>query len=163
LRFKNLASDANWDPSILDHELTDDDAWFDAISDVRTDPQMTLFHEFGNYKQRLEADLHYFDAEQQPMAHQAIDACVMRHSYDVHFCPVAAATDAANLTDSCCPTVDVNAREVKTRHGDCPETFVEESIDIGHQSWPHAALLAAAQDWTCSSTRRQSQVKTSQR
>jgi len=52
---------------------------------VRTDPQMTLLDELGNYKQRVETELHYFDNEQQPMAHQAIDACVMHHSYDVYF------------------------------------------------------------------------------
>ena len=45
-----LTSDGEWDPSVLDHNLTDDDQWFDAISDF---PDETLNNPFdleGNYK-----------------------------------------------------------------------------------------------------------------
>jgi hypothetical protein len=47
-----LTSDVDWDPTVLDHNLDDDDKWFDAVSDLQTDPTTNLFDEFGNYRKR---------------------------------------------------------------------------------------------------------------
>jgi hypothetical protein len=41
--------DTDWDPSVLDHTLDDDKHWFDAISDLATEPFTALFDEFGDY------------------------------------------------------------------------------------------------------------------
>jgi hypothetical protein len=41
--------DSDWDPTILDHNLDDDEHWFDAISDLEARPFTNLFDEFGNY------------------------------------------------------------------------------------------------------------------
>jgi hypothetical protein len=40
-------SDAIWDPTMLDHTLDDDTHWFDAISDLESDPFHNLFDEHG--------------------------------------------------------------------------------------------------------------------
>jgi hypothetical protein len=45
-----LTSDVDWDPMVLEHTLDDDDEWFDAVSDLQTDPTTNLFDEFGNYR-----------------------------------------------------------------------------------------------------------------
>jgi len=39
----------------------------------------------------------------------------MRHSYDVHYCPVIPGTADDDPAASGCSTVDVNARDIKTR------------------------------------------------
>ena len=46
-----LTSNVDWDPRIMDFEVEDDKAWYDAISDD-IDPSI-LFDEFGNYKGRI--------------------------------------------------------------------------------------------------------------
>ena len=53
-------SDEDWDPSILDNVITNDERWYDAISDLDDGLIHSPFDEFGNYKFR-EADLHFFD------------------------------------------------------------------------------------------------------
>jgi len=45
-----LTSDVDWDPTALDHDLDDDKEWYDAISDLQSDPTTNLFDEFGNYQ-----------------------------------------------------------------------------------------------------------------
>ena len=53
-------SDVNWDPSVLDQTITDNDTWFDAVSDLEHLVIYNPFDEFGNFKSR-EAELHFFD------------------------------------------------------------------------------------------------------
>ena len=48
-----MTNKLEWDPSVLDHDLTDDEQWYDAISDLETDPTTNLFDEYGNYRQRV--------------------------------------------------------------------------------------------------------------
>ena len=48
-----MTGDIEWDPSILDHKLTGDDQWYDALSDLEADPSTNLFDEYGNYRQRV--------------------------------------------------------------------------------------------------------------
>ena len=48
-----LTGELEWNPSVLDHALTDDEQWYDAISDLEADPTTNLFDEYGNYRQRV--------------------------------------------------------------------------------------------------------------
>ena len=48
-----MTSDVDWDPSQLDHNLNDDEQWFDAISELQDDSLNSLFDEFGNYRKRV--------------------------------------------------------------------------------------------------------------
>ena len=57
-----LTSDRDWDPSVLDHCFDDDDAWYDAISDLEEDPSANLFDEYGNYRKRVIVQETFFDA-----------------------------------------------------------------------------------------------------
>jgi hypothetical protein len=41
--------DLDWDSSVLDHNLDDDQNWFDAISDLEAQPFTSLVDEFGDY------------------------------------------------------------------------------------------------------------------
>jgi hypothetical protein len=43
-----LTSDATWDPSVLDNNITGDEQWYDAHSDLPDEPNESLFDEFGN-------------------------------------------------------------------------------------------------------------------
>jgi hypothetical protein len=46
-----LTSDVEWDPSIADHTLTDDETWFDAVSDQPDNGyKFQPFDERGNYR-----------------------------------------------------------------------------------------------------------------
>jgi hypothetical protein len=42
--------DTDWDPTVLDHTLDDDEHLFDAISDREATPLTSLFDEFGDYR-----------------------------------------------------------------------------------------------------------------
>jgi len=48
-----LTSDVDWDPSILDQDLDDNKAWFDAISDLPPDKPPSAFDEVGDYTKRV--------------------------------------------------------------------------------------------------------------
>jgi hypothetical protein len=48
-----LTSEQEWDPSILDHDHSDDGPWFDDDSDDDFGPASNLFDEFGNYHHRV--------------------------------------------------------------------------------------------------------------
>jgi hypothetical protein len=48
-----LTAENRWDPSVLDHDFQGDEQWFDAISDLETDPYTILFDQFGNYHHRV--------------------------------------------------------------------------------------------------------------
>ena len=45
-----LTSDVDWNPLALDHDLDDDEEWFDAVSDMQAGTTSTLFDEYGNYR-----------------------------------------------------------------------------------------------------------------
>ena len=57
-------SDSDWDPSVLDHKLTDKEQWYDAVSDLADSIISSPFDEFGNFKRR-ETELHFFDAGEE--------------------------------------------------------------------------------------------------
>jgi hypothetical protein len=43
-------SDATWDPSVLDHDITDDEEWFNALETLQDSPHINLFDEVGTYR-----------------------------------------------------------------------------------------------------------------
>jgi hypothetical protein len=53
-----LTSDAEWNPSILDNDLDDDDDWFEALSEIPDDPTNQLFDQYGNYPKRTIVNQH---------------------------------------------------------------------------------------------------------
>ena len=48
-----LTGDADWDPSILDLDLDENETWFDTISDLPHDKSPSAFDEFGDYNKRV--------------------------------------------------------------------------------------------------------------
>ncbi len=50
-----MTSDVVWDPRVLDHDLDDDEQWFDAVSTLQDDPSTNLFDETGQYIKRVVA------------------------------------------------------------------------------------------------------------
>jgi hypothetical protein len=53
LPHEHLTSEIVWEPSILDHDPTEDEQWFDAVADLEADPRTNLFDEFGDYRHRV--------------------------------------------------------------------------------------------------------------
>jgi hypothetical protein len=51
-----LTGDGNWNPSVLDHSLTDNEQWYDAVSDFPDAMEGSPFDAEGNYR-----NLHVFD------------------------------------------------------------------------------------------------------
>jgi hypothetical protein len=51
-----LTGDGDWNPSVLDHSLTDNEKWYDAVSDFPDAIDGSPFNAEGNYK-----NLHVFD------------------------------------------------------------------------------------------------------
>ena len=45
-------SDKDWDPSVLDHDLSSNTDWYDSISDLNESIIHSAFDEFGEYKHR---------------------------------------------------------------------------------------------------------------
>jgi hypothetical protein len=41
-----------WRPNVLDHDLDDDENWFDALSDIPDDITKSMFDEFGDYRHK---------------------------------------------------------------------------------------------------------------
>jgi hypothetical protein len=92
----------DWDPTVLDHNLDDDDKWFNAVSDLQTDPTTNLFDEFGNYRKRtvvVEENDTFFDTatvstegtSDMPSIDHIIDDCILHHNvglYEAHACEV---------------------------------------------------------------------------
>ena len=53
-----LTSDTDWDPSVLDNTIDDDETWFDALSDFSKDSVSPLFDLYGNYQHRHAVHFH---------------------------------------------------------------------------------------------------------
>jgi hypothetical protein len=51
-----LTRDGDWNPSVLDHSLTDDEHWYDAVSDFPDAMDGNPFDAEGDYR-----NLHVFD------------------------------------------------------------------------------------------------------
>jgi hypothetical protein len=48
-----LTHEANWDPSVLDHEYNSVEEWFDATQRIDTDPAANRFDDIGHYRRRV--------------------------------------------------------------------------------------------------------------
>jgi len=75
-----LTGDTDWDPSILDLDLDEQEAWFDAITDLPPDKPPSAFDEFGDYNKRVVMQSHDVLYSWDTFQH-IIDACVMVHTY----------------------------------------------------------------------------------
>ena len=52
--------DTDWDPTVLDQTITDEETWYDTVSDLEDLIIHSPFDEFGNFNDR-EMDSHFFD------------------------------------------------------------------------------------------------------
>ena len=63
-----MTSDADWDPTIYDNNLSDSTTWYDAAANERTPLTNPNFDQTGNYRHRTVAthsmceQMHYFDS-----------------------------------------------------------------------------------------------------
>jgi len=44
-----LTGDADWDPSVLDHDLDENETWYDLVTDLPLDKTPSAFDEVGDY------------------------------------------------------------------------------------------------------------------
>ena len=75
-----LTGDADWDPSVLDHDLEENEAWFNTVSDIPVDKPPSAFDEVGDYTKRVIVQSH------DTSMHIA-DTCVMLHTLQAHATP----------------------------------------------------------------------------
>jgi hypothetical protein len=85
----------DWDPTVLDHTLDDDDEWFDDVSDLQNDPTTNLFDEFGKYRKCtivVEENDTFFDTvtvattvtSQMPNIDHIIDDCILHRNIGLY-------------------------------------------------------------------------------
>lgn len=80
-----LTGEQEWDPAVLDHDLTSDEQWADAVSDLEADPTTNLFDEFGNYRHRVIVQhTAYFTRHDGHSLEDIIDQCVFQASDSFH-------------------------------------------------------------------------------
>jgi len=75
-----LTGDADWDPGVLDQDLDEQEAWFDAITDLPPDKSLSAFDEFGDYTKRVVVQSHDVLYSWYTSQH-VIDACVTINTY----------------------------------------------------------------------------------
>ncbi len=75
-----LTGNTNWDPSVLDVDLDEEEAWFDAITDLPQRKSPSTFNEFGDYNKRVVVQSHDVLYSWDTSQH-IIDACIMVHTY----------------------------------------------------------------------------------
>jgi len=75
-----LTGDADWDPSVLDLDLDENETWFDVISDLPHDKLPSAFDEFGDYNKSVAVQRHDVLYSWDTSQH-IINACVMMHTY----------------------------------------------------------------------------------
>ncbi len=109
-----LTGDTDWDPSVLDVDLDEQEAWFDAITDLPPDMSPSTFNEFGDYNKRVMVQNHDVLYSWDTSQH-VIDACAMVQTYQTQMldlsCPPASDPEDFNLDFQ--PTMyDSQAHEV---------------------------------------------------
>ncbi len=72
--------DTDWDPSVLNLDLDEQEAWFDAIADLPPDKPPSAFDEFGDYNKRVVVQIHDVLYTWDTSQH-ITDACIMVHTY----------------------------------------------------------------------------------
>ncbi len=78
-----LTGDADWDPGMLDQDLDDNEACFDAISDLPPDKPPSAFDEVNDYTKWVVVQSHDVLYSWDTSQH-IVDACVMMHTYQAH-------------------------------------------------------------------------------
>ncbi len=79
-----VTSDTEWDPSVIDFDLTNDEEWFDAVSnDSQLKLNNGLCDEYGDFNRTSNLDnhtWHFFDAmeshEKDPDLETTVDMCI---------------------------------------------------------------------------------------
>jgi len=95
-----LTGNTYWDPSILDVDLDDEEAWFDAMTDLPPSKSPSAFDKFGDYNKRVVMQNHDVLYSWDTSQH-IINACVMVHTYHTQMldlsCPHAPEPEEPNL------------------------------------------------------------------
>jgi hypothetical protein len=81
-----LTGDVDWDPCILDHQMDENDDWYDAVSALTMNPNAVLFDEFGDYRREVGETEIFYDSQPTPDIDDIIEDCVTTPSgfYQVH-------------------------------------------------------------------------------
>jgi hypothetical protein len=107
-----LTSDVEWDPTIADHTLTDDETWFDAISDAPgEDFPFQPFNERGNYRNH--------STVVEPKHHIVIET----NLHDTHQELIADEIDPTFFTNANVQTPSVR------NYGDYTDYFLKSPVD----------------------------------
>ena len=139
-----LTSERNWDPSVLDHTITDDEQWYDAVTELEADPNTNLFDELGNYRHRVtvqHAEECRTKATESEDIEDIIDMCVLHarlkraQSYlplpirEIHQHDNAPATGDVPICDS--PSVLRKTVEGSTVFGRSSDTELDDDTMTG--------------------------------
>jgi len=145
-----MTSELEWDPTVLDHTLTDNDNWYDCVEDIDQAPYSTIFYQFGNYKEQVSVQFHTSTLATSPT--ELIDYLVYRthfttqpekhkvpwHAYDTEIVlPDAAPNIDYELLRTTCP---------EKHKVDRPETPKIAPRDI-QQGQPKFNLLRPSFGW----------------
>ena len=68
-----LMGDTDWDPSVLDNDIDDNESWFDAVSDFTDDGSNQLFDLQGNYRHRHV--VHHIDIKSPHLQDGVLPTC----------------------------------------------------------------------------------------
>ena len=74
-----LTSEVEWDQSVLDLDIEDDQEWYDAISDDPECPSSQLYDAYGDYMKRVNINLTSLEDH--------VDACTLYHTSTAHVHP----------------------------------------------------------------------------
>ena len=125
-----LTSDLDWDPTILDNIIDDNNTWFDSVSNLQDDSVSNLFDLHGNYRHRHVVHNICIDDPtlQFGVLPNSVPLC--------HSSLFQDANDIPDTTPNCTLNVDVyrlNAREISSREPDYKSfipNFAWCSVDI---------------------------------
>jgi len=106
-----LTGDADWDPTVLDVDLDEEETWFDAITDLPWNKAPSVFDEFGDYNKRVVVQnhdvLYNWDTSQD-----IIDACTMIHTCHAQMLGLSCAPTPIPNADALTTTYESQAHEV---------------------------------------------------
>ena len=130
-----LTEDKFWDVTVLDHNLTESDQWFDAISDLQEDPTMDLFDEFGNYRKRVVIqEAEFFDAESELFTiEDEMDHSVIYHTYKHQFQVEQGRTWKPGEGEWSVMTKEPNYEELRPFFGWLPSDIVKSTFNNSTQ------------------------------
>jgi len=112
-----LTSDTDWNPSVLDVDMDENEAWFDAITDLPPEKPPSAFDEFGDYNKRVMVHNHEVLYSWDTSQH-VTDACIMVHTYHTQLlnqsCPTPSHPEEFNL-DVLPTTYESQTHEINKR------------------------------------------------